>query len=516
MRASGILLSVSSLPSRYGIGGFTQEAYDWIDFMKKSGQTLWQILPLGHTSYGNSPYQTFSTIAGNPYFVSLDELIEEGILTREECDGTEFGTDPTHIDYGLQYQNRIPLLRKAWERDAGKDQSGFLKFREEEADWLADYALFMALKDLHEMKPWYEWEQPYKMRDPETIEQAKRDLKDDISFYEHVQYWFYTQWNRLKNYADEQGVRIVGDLPIYVALDSVDVWANPRLFQLDEDLTPTAVAGVPPDYFSETGQLWGNPLYDWDYHRETGFIWWTERVRHAAKLYDVMRFDHFRGLDAYCSIPYGDETAKNGKWVPGPGIALIRAIQEKVPELEIIAEDLGVVTESVKELLAQSGFPGMKVLQFAFDSDSGNDFLPHNYTTTNCVAYTGTHDNATLFQFLCEIDGERKERIKNYMNRFWDTDEQLCDNMIRLGMLSIAKYCIIPMQDYLHIGAEGRMNFPSVSDGNWEWRLTGDRITEDLSGFIGNIARVSGRWPETEEEKPENEEAEAEKAGQQA
>ncbi len=500
MRASGILLPVSSLPSRYGIGGFTKEAYDWIDFMERSGQTLWQILPLGHTGYGNSPYQPFSTAAGNPYFVSLEELIDEGLLSRQECDEAALEADPSCIDYGRQYENRYPLLRTAWERDRERDQSGFKDFAEREADWLEDYALFMALKDLHEMKPWYEWEHSYKVRDPKAIRQAKSSLADDISFHAHVQYWFAMQWNRLKNYASEHGVRIVGDLPIYVSRDSVDVWVNPRLFQLDEDLVPTAVAGVPPDYFSETGQLWGNPLYDWDYHKETGYAWWIDRIRHAAGQYDIIRLDHFRGLDEYCSIPSSDETAENGTWIPGPGMDLIRALQKSVPEIEFIAEDLGILTDSVERLLEESGFPGMKVLQFAFDSDSTNDYLPHNFQNTNCVVYTGTHDNATLRQFLGGIDEERRGRIQNYMNRFFDTDDQLCDNLIRLGMLSIAKYCIIPIQDYLHIGAEGRINFPSVPDGNWQWRLPGDQMTASISDFIGNITKISGRWPKTEEE----------------
>ncbi len=500
MRASGILLPVSSLPSAYGIGGFTREAYYWIDFLEKCGQTMWQILPLGHTSYGDSPYQPFSMIAGNPYFVSLDDLIEDGLLTREECDGASLWTDPSHVDYGMQFENRYPLLRMAYERDKARDQSGFESFFDQEADWLEDYSMFMAIKNLHGMKAWWEWETPYKTRDPETIRQARTDLADDISFYAHVQYWFFTQWARLKAYAGEHGVRIVGDLPMYEALDSVDVWTDPQLFQLDSDLIPTAVAGVPPDFFSEDGQLWGNPLYDWDRHKETGYAWWIRRIRNAHRHYDVIRFDHFRGLDEYYSIPYGEKTAKNGKWMPGPGMDLIRALRENVPDVEIIAEDLGVTSESVKELLKESGLPGMKVLQFAFDSGSKNSFLPHNYESPNCVVYTGTHDNETLLQFLTTTNDEIKGNIKNYLNRFWDTDDQLCDNIIRLGLTSTAKYCIIPVQDYLHLGAEARVNFPSTSSGNWTWRLSGGELTDQLADFIGNITNLSGRWPETDEE----------------
>ncbi len=501
MRASGILLPVSSLPSRYGIGGFTKEAYDWIDFLKKSGQTFWQILPLGHTSYGDSPYQPFSTIAGNPYFVSLDDLIEEKILTKEECEAAELGTNPSYVDYGKQFENRYPLLRKAYERDKKRDQTGFKAFLEQEADWLPDYVLFMALKDKHDKKAWYEWDEPYKKRDSKALAEVRKELADDISFHAHIQYWFMTQWVKLKAYAVRQGIRIIGDLPIYVAHDSADAWTNPQLFQFDEDLNPRSVAGVPPDFFSEDGQLWGNPLYDWDYHKKTGYDWWIGRIRHALVLYDVMRFDHFRGFDEYFAIPYGEKTAKKGKWCPGPGMELMRAIEEHVPGVEIIAEDLGVVTDSVKKLVADSGYPCMKVLEFAFDSDSENAFLPHNYDTTNCVVYTGTHDNETLFQYVTGTSDREREHIKNYMNRFWDNDEQLCDNLVRLAMLSIGKYCIIPIQDYLHLGKEARINFPSTTGGNWEWRLTKDQITEDLSRFIANVTRVSGRWPKPQPEK---------------
>ncbi|MCC8082393.1 MAG: 4-alpha-glucanotransferase [Lachnospiraceae bacterium] len=505
MRASGILLPVSSLPSRYGIGGFTKEAYDWIDFLKKSGQTFWQILPLGHTSYGDSPYQPFSTVAGNPYFVSLDDLIEQGLLTREECDAAALGTNPSYVDYGKQFENRYPLLRKAYANDKKNDQTAFEDFLEKEADWLPDYALFMAVKDLHEEKAWYDWEEPYKKRDPETLEAARKALADDISFHEHVQYWFMTQWVKLKAYAQEQGIRIIGDLPIYVAIDSADAWVQPELFQFDEDLNPTSVAGVPPDAFSEDGQLWGNPLYDWDYHKKTGYAWWIDRVRHAAVRYDVMRFDHFRGFDEYFAVPYGAETARKGRWMPGPGMDLMRAIQENVDGIEIIAEDLGVVTESVEELLEESEFPGMKVLQFAFGDDSENAFLPHNYKNANCVVYTGTHDNETLFQFLCNTSDQTREHIKNYLNRYWDTYEQLCDNLIRLAMTSIAKYCIIPMQDYLHLGGEARINFPSTLGGNWEWRLTPEQLDGGLSDFIKNITEVSGRSPKESEDPEESE-----------
>lgn len=506
MRASGILLPVSSLPSRYGIGGFTKEAYDWIDFLKKSGQTFWQILPLGHTSYGDSPYQPFSTFAGNPYFVSLDDLIEQGLLTREECDAAELGTNPSYVDYGKQFENRYPLLRKAYENDKSNDQAEFEAFVEREADWLPEYALFMAIKDLHKKAAWWTWDEEYKMRDPKALEKAKTELADEICFHEHVQFWFMTQWTKVKAYANENGIRIIGDVPIYVAIDSADAWNNPQMFQFDKDLQPTAVAGCPPDAFSEDGQLWGNPLYDWSYHKKTKYAWWIKRLSHAACLYDVVRFDHFRGFEAYYSIPFGDENAKNGKWEKGPGMDLMNAITKNV-DIEIIAEDLGTITDEVRELLKESGFPGMKVLGFAFGGDSENAYLPHNYETTNCVVYTGTHDNETLFQYICNMSDQTRDHIKNYMNRFWDNYEQLCDNLIRLAMLSIAKYCIVPIQDYLHLGEEARINFPSRLGGNWEWRLSAEQCTDHLADFIGNITRVSGRWPKPAA-KPEEEAAE--------
>ncbi len=495
MRASGILLPVSSLPSRYGIGGFSKEAYDWIDFLESCGQTMWQILPMGHTCFADSPYQAFSTCAGNPYFVSLDALIEDGLLSRAECDAAALGEDPSHIDYGLQYKNRYPLLYKAYERDRERDQSGYEAFLEQESDWILDYALFMALKKQHDMQPWNTWEEPYKMRDPDAIEQARHELEEDISFYAHIQYWFMTQWAKLKEYAGAHGVRIVGDLPIYVACDSVDVWMHPELFQLDEDRNPTAVAGVPPDFFSADGQLWGNPLYDWERHRETGFTWWIDRIRHAKALYDVIRIDHFRGLAEYYAIPYGAETARVGQWMPGPGMLLIQAIEGCMPDVEFIAEDLGQMSAAVVALLRQSELPGMKVLEFAFDDWKGNTFLPHNFESTNYVVYTGTHDNETLLQMLTDTDEASIARIRAYLNRPDDTTVELADNLIRLAMLSIAKYCVIPMQDYLHIGAEGRINFPSTIGGNWEWRLSADPIPQNVADFILEITNVSERGP---------------------
>ena len=376
MRASGILMPVFSLPSRYGIGSFSKSAYQFVDMLKKAGQKYWQILPLCPTSYGDSPYQSFSTYAGNPYFIDLDQLIEEKLLTRKECQACGFGDDPQDIDYGKLYENRFKLLRKAYERaNVGEDQE-FEAYRRENAWWLDDYALFMAVKDQFDGVAWNEWAEDIRLRWSNAMDYYRRELYYEIEFYSYLQFVFMKQWKKLKNYANINGIEIIGDIPIYVAFDSADAWANPELFQFDAENLPTAVAGCPPDGFSADGQLWGNPLYRWDYHRETGFDWWIRRIAYCSELYDVVRIDHFRGFDEYYSIPYGDTTARNGHWEKGPGIALFEAAKNRLGELNIIAEDLGYITDSVKKLVADSGFPGMKVLEFAFDSREKSDYLP--------------------------------------------------------------------------------------------------------------------------------------------
>ncbi|MBQ8281873.1 MAG: 4-alpha-glucanotransferase, partial [Lachnospiraceae bacterium] len=396
-RSAGVLLSVSSLPSKYGIGCFSESAYKFIDWLKESGQTYWQILPLGPTSFGDSPYQSFSTFAGNPYFISLEELIELGLLTREECDSEDFGSDEESVDYNKLYNRRFPLLRKAYGKSDVKNEHEYIKFCEENK-WLDDYSLFMAVKDKFGGVSWSEWDENIRLRKPEAMERYSDELSDDVEFYKFLQYQFNKQWTKLKEYANDRGIQIIGDIPIYVAFDSADTWANPELFQLDENNVPKAVAGCPPDGFAADGQLWGNPLYDWDKHKETNFEWWISRLAHCFSLYDVVRIDHFRGFDEYYSIPYGDTTAHNGHWEKGPGMDLFTAVEHALGRKEVIAEDLGYVTDSVRQLVYDSGFPNMKVLEFAFDSrDTGsrNDYLPHNYGE-NCVAYTGTHDNQTI------------------------------------------------------------------------------------------------------------------------
>ena len=394
MRKCGVLMPVASLPSRFGIGGFSKEAYDFVDFLEQGGQSLWQILPLGPTGYGDSPYQSFSTFAGNPYYISLDALIEDGLLTEEECEAADYGDNPDYINYEKIYNTRFALLRKAFAgTDVDQDEK-YQKFVADNAAWLKDYAMYMAIKDSLGGIAWIEWDEDIRLRRPSAMAHYEELLKDDIAFYSYLQYLFATQWAQLKAYANKKGIQIIGDIPIYVAFDSADTWANPELFQLDEENIPTAVAGCPPDAFSATGQLWGNPLYRWDYHEKTGFAWWIRRLEYCFTIYDVVRIDHFRGFDEYWAIPYGDPTAEFGRWEKGPGYALFAAMKKALGNREVIAEDLGFLTPSVLKLVKKSGYPGMKVLQFAFDSREESDYLPHNYTK-NCVVYTGTHDNDT-------------------------------------------------------------------------------------------------------------------------
>ena len=470
MRASGILMPVFSLPSRYGIGSFSKSAYQFVDMLKKAGQKYWQILPLCPTSYGDSPYQSFSTYAGNPYFIDLDQLIEEKLLTRKECQACDFGDDPQDIDYGKLYENRFKLLRKAYERaNVGEDQE-FEAYRRENAWWLDDYALFMAVKDRFDGVAWNEWAEDIRLRWSNAMDYYRRELYYEIEFYSYLQFVFMKQWKKLKNYANINGIEIIGDIPIYVAFDSADAWANPELFQFDAENLPTAVAGCPPDGFSADGQLWGNPLYRWDYHRETGFDWWIRRIAYCSELYDVVRIDHFRGFDEYYSIPYGDTTARNGHWEKGPGIALFEAAKNRLGELNIIAEDLGYITDSVKKLVADSGFPGMKVLEFAFDSREKSDYLPYTYEK-NSVVYTGTHDNETIAGWYAGLDKSDLKMCTDYMNIDRIPGKEYHWDFIRLAMLSVSDLCVIPIQDYLGLDNRARINHPSTLGTNWRWRL---------------------------------------------
>lgn len=495
-RESGILLSVSSLPSRFGIGCFSKEAYEWIDHLEASGQSYWQILPLGPVSYGDSPYQSFSTYAGNPYFISLDRLIEEGKLTEEECEAENSGEHSDSVDYEKIYRIRYRLLRKAFERSRPEEEAQYQLFLEENGWWLEDYAMFMAVKEACGGKEWTTWEEGLRLRRSEAMEAFRQTHGMDIRFQKYMQYQFLLQWKELKAYANAKGIRIVGDLPIYVAMDSADTWSSPQLFRLDENHMPTAVAGCPPDGFTALGQLWGNPLYRWDYHRETGYAWWIRRLAYSSKLYDVVRIDHFRGFDEYYAIPFGASDARFGHWEKGPGIELFRETERALGKLDVIAEDLGYMTDSVRRLVRESGFPGMKVLEFAFDSrDSGcaTDYLPHNYPE-NCVAYTGTHDNETIAGWFAGITEEEKLLAREYLCDRSTPENELHLSFISLVLRSAARICIIPMQDYLGLGNDSRMNTPSTVGNNWKWRIQKEKMTEEIWERIGSFTRRYGRW----------------------
>ena len=483
-------MPVSSLPSRFGIGGFSKEAYDFVDFLAASGQSLWQILPLGPTGYGDSPYQSFSTFAGSPYYISLDALIEEGLLTEEECSAVDFGNDTKRVDYEKIYYTRFELLRKAFERANRSDDADYSAFVKENELWLKDYAMYMAVKDSLGGVSWIEWDEEIRLRKPKAMKKYEKELADDIAFYSYQQYLFSKHWSALKEYANKKGIQIVGDIPIYVAFDSADTWAKPELFQLDQKNVPTAVAGCPPDAFSATGQLWGNPLYRWDYHEETGFAWWMQRLAHCFDIYDIVRIDHFRGFDEYWAVPYGDETAENGEWKPGPGYKLFEVMKKTLGNRAVIAEDLGFLTPSVLKLVKKTGYPGMKILQFAFDATGESDYLPHKYPN-NCVVYTGTHDNDTVNGWLATLNKKDLAFVKKYVNV--KRTPELCETLIRTALGSVADTAIIPMQDYLGLGGEARINTPSTLGGNWEWRMEKDACTEELSKHMLELAWIYGR-----------------------
>ena len=491
-KTAGILFAISSLPSKYGIGCFSKEAYKFVDWLVEAGQTFWQILPLGPTGYGDSPYQSFSTFAGNPYFIDLETLISEGLLTREECDSVDFGTDEQSVDYEKQYNGRYVLLRKACERSGHKNSTEYKAFLEKNEAWVYDYCLYMAVKNHFGGINWTEWPEAIHSRTEEGLREYKEKLADEIDFQLFMQFQFFNQWHKLRAYANKKGIKIIGDIPIYVAFDSADTWANPKLFQLDEENLPVAVAGCPPDAFSATGQLWGNPLYAWDYHKKTGYDWWMKRVACCFKLYDIIRIDHFRGFDEYYAIPYGDETAENGEWMPGPGMDLFLKMKETLGDLPIIAEDLGFLTDTVRQLLKDSGYPGMKVLEFAFVAGEDSDYLPHNYDK-NCVVYTGTHDNDTLQGWYQTLSEEDKEMTKEYLNNPYTPDEEVHWDFISLAMRSVADTCIIPVQDYLGLGNKARINMPSTLGGNWMWRMKKGAFTDELIKKIRKTTEVCAR-----------------------
>ena len=500
MRASGILMPISSLPSEYGMGCFDECAYEFIDALNEAGQKYWQILPLGHTSYGDSPYQSFSTFAGNPYFVSIKELINKGYITKEECDSYDLVGHPEYVDYEKMYNGRYEIYRKAFANSNITANDDYKKFVADNAEWLEDYALFMAVKNVFGGKSFIEWDEDIRLRKPEAMAAYKEKCQEDIDFYSFLQYEFYTQWAKLKEYANSKDVNLVGDIPIYVAYDSSDVWRNPELFLLDEGLKPIKVAGCPPDAFSEDGQLWGNPLYTWEYHKETGYAWWKRRIKACLDLYDMVRIDHFRGFDEYYTIPFGDATAKNGCWVKGPGFDLFKALNDEFGDMNIIAEDLGFLTDSVRDLLKATGYPGMKILQFGFGLDNeDSEYLPHNYPT-NCVVYTGTHDNDSIKGWLSTYKTEEERlTVIDYLGLDADPSEPLENvkdinwKFVLACMTSVADYSIIPMQDLLGYGSETRVNIPSTVGNNWKWRMAKGAFNDEIIAKLKHLTEISGR-----------------------
>lgn len=473
---SGILMPISSLPSKYGIGSFGKSAYDFIDFLDKTGQKCWQVLPLNPTSYGDSPYQSPSSAAGNPYFIDLDILVKKHLLTKEDV--LALKNDSKKIDYGWLFNTRYSALRNAHSRFVeNKEYKAFLKAN---ASWVEDYALFMALKIRYNYCQWTLWADEH--RDYSKAQLCKDEFETEMSFWRWVQFEFSTQWKNIVKYAHSKGIVIIGDMPIYVAHDSMDVWASPEQFLLDENFNPTVVAGCPPDGYSPDGQLWGNPIYNWALMKEQGFSWWIKRVGSAFRLYDILRIDHFRGFAGYYNIPYGDSTARNGKWDSAPGIELFEAIGNKYPKSKIIAEDLGFITDDVRELLVKTGFPGMKMLQFGVYKDD-DEYMPRMFTTPNCVVYPSSHDSDCTYTWLCELPEDAKARLARECPR--NTKQPRTYDVIELALGSIANLAIIPMQDYLVLSnEEGRMNTPSTASGNWGWRISSRYNTESLRNKI--------------------------------
>lgn len=490
-RAAGILMHISSLPGKYGIGTLGKNAYEFCDFLKKSGQTLWQTLPVGPTSYGDSPYQSFSVHAGNPYFIDLEMLCDEGLLTENDCNSVNFGNSETIVDYEKIYNNRFKLLKKAFISFKNSNNIEFNKFKSENITWICDYSLYMAVKSYYNMTSWYEWpDENIKNRIPNAIESYSELLVDEIEFFMFLQYLFYSQWAKLKKYVNSLGIKIIGDMPIYVGLDSADTWAHPEIFCLDDNKNPVKVSGCPPDRFSDKGQLWGNPLYNWEHLKNTDYSWWIDRFKTANKLFDITRIDHFRGFDSYYAIPFGANDAIHGEWLNGPGIDFFNVLREKLGDVPIIAEDLGFLTPSVRKLLNDTGYPGMKVLQFAFESKDENSYLPHNYTR-NSIVYTGTHDNDTIIGWF-------KNRDKNdtlHAVKYGTLTETEGYNwgLIRLCYSSVSNIAIIPMQDFLGLDSNSRMNVPSTIGNNWTWRALKSQITDDLADKIKHLTKLYGR-----------------------
>ena len=492
-RCSGILLHISSLPSPYGIGNLGREAYNFIDFLQKAGQAFWQILPTNPTSYGDSPYQALSAFAGNHYFIDLDELVSLGWLQEDDLSG-DWGDCPAMVDFAIQFEKKTAVLRKAYAGFLKACPADFKEFCQKESAWLEDYCLFRAIKNHFGGKSWQEWEDGAKYRQEESLKKYRKKLAGEMGFHRFLQYCFFRQWERLRTYAHKRGVKIIGDIPIYVPLDSADVWANPEKFQLNRKLKPKVIAGCPPDVFNRDGQYWGHPIYDWDYMEENHFQWWMQRIAGAARLYDVIRIDHFRGIESYFAIPGRNKTARVGEWIPGPGMKLVEKIRETFPDTEFIAEDLGFLTDDVRQLVRDSGFPGMKVLEFAFDEDTRNEYLPHHYGE-NFVCYTGTHDNDTLAHWICERTEKQMEFLCEYLNLREGDDVRLA--MLEAGLESRAVWFVALIQDWLSLDGSARMNEPGKAlPTNWRWRMLPEAATDELAAQIRQMTTEAERVAE--------------------
>lgn len=491
-RGSGIIMHIASLPGKYGIGTFGKEAYEFADFLKKAGQIYWQILPLGQTSYGDSPYQSFSAFAGNPYFIDFYILEQDGLLNKNDYDSINFGENPEVIDYGLIFSEKMKVLKIAYENFKQNECDDFKSFEKEETSWLEDYALFMAVKNHFNLISFQTWDDDIRLRKEEALNKYKDQLADEIRYWKFLQYEFFKQWKKLKAYANKLEINIIGDIPIYVAEDSADLWSNPKMFLLDEkSLKPIKIAGCPPDAFSATGQLWGNPIYNWEYLHKTNYEWWISRIKQSLKIYDVLRIDHFRGFEAYWAVPYGEKTAQKGEWIKGPEMKLFNAIKQELGDINIIAEDLGILTEETVSFRKKTGFPGMKVLAFAFSGESKNAYLPHNYEK-NCVAYTGTHDNDTARGWI-ETTGSKHE-VENAIKYLNLTEEEGYNwGLIRGIWSSVSDTSIALMQDFLNLGNEARINFPSTMGNNWSWRAKDSDFTSELANKIYRLTKTYGR-----------------------
>lgn len=482
-------MHISSLPGDYGIGDFGEEAYKFVDFLEETKTKNWQILPLGITGYGDSPYQSFSAFAGNPYFIDLKELIDEGYLLEEEIKKADL-YNGDKVDFAALYERKMPLLRLASKRAEGTLKKDLAKFYRENRSWLKDFALFMAIKDANGGKSWKEWEEPFKNRDKKVISAFIEDNKSEVNFWIFTQYYFFKQWTRFKAYANERGISIIGDIPIYVAEDGADVWAEPKMFKLKEDLSLEFKAGCPPDAFSKDGQLWGNPIYNWKQLRKDGYSWWIKRIKESFKLYDLVRIDHFRGFESYWEIEGDSSTAKRGKWVKGPGLDLFKKVKKELGDLNILAEDLGFLTDDVTKLIEDTGFPGMKVLVFAFDSREDSDYLPHNYEK-NTVVYTSNHDTQTTLGYIKSAPKEEVEYMKEYFNV--NNEGEILEAFIRAAFSSVSNLAVITMQDLLGLDDKARFNIPSTLGGNWIWRMDKDAITKDKVKFLKDLNRVYRR-----------------------